>query len=330
MKSLSILFTALLGLIPLLHAAQKPNLSVSDSLQQTNTPDKVRYVPVPLKAADESGILIADVSLDGQQGRFLIDSGAGYGMLVGSHFATRLGKETQQSGEVHGVGGAHTMLRADFHDIKVGGIIRMEGQKLGVIEMSDKVDLKVGGVKIRADGLIGSKFFKSSRAVVDFRNLRLLAPAGDAPVGAFAGSRKQAGDYVLRLSEGKSAYPFATVRIRDHDYTFLIDTGAAINSIEPALVKELGLKTESTGVGVTGGGGSRNNLDRVVLSDSIVAGARIRRLECYVMEEKVAAAAPPGTRFGGTLGAGFLRDHYAMLDFDAYALILTSGQERKP
>jgi hypothetical protein len=48
MKSLSILFTALLGLIPLLHAAHKPNLSVSDSLQQTNTPDKARYVPVPL------------------------------------------------------------------------------------------------------------------------------------------------------------------------------------------------------------------------------------------------------------------------------------------
>jgi hypothetical protein len=251
-------------------------------------------------------------------------------MLVGSHFATRLGKETQQAGEVHGVGGAHTLQQADFHDIKVGGIIRMEGQKLGVIEMSDKVDLKVDGVKIRADGLIGSKFFKSSRVTVDFRNQRLLAPAGDTPAAAFAGSRKQAGDYVLRLAEGKSAYPFATVRIQNHDYAFLIDTGAAINSIEPDLVKDLALKSEATGVGVTGGGGSRRNLDRVVLSDSIVAGALIRKLECYVMNEKAAATTPPGTRFGGTLGAGFLRDHHAILDFDAYALILPPAESKKP
>lgn len=217
---------------------------------QTGQAGTVRYVPIPLKAADESGILIADVTMDGQQGRFPIDSGAGYGLLVGSHFAARLGKETRQAGEVHGVGGAHEML--------------------------------------------------------------------------------QAGDYVLRHTEGKSAYQFATVRIQEHHYTFLFDTGAAINSIEPALVKELGLKSEATDVGVTGGGGSRKNLDRVVLADSVVAGALIRALECYVMNEKAGAAAPPGTRFGGTLGAGFLRDYHAMLDFDAYALILLAGQQRKP
>lgn len=54
------------------------------------------------------------------------------------------------------------------------------------------------------------------------------------------------------------------------------------------------------------------------------------KLECYVMDEKEGAAAPPGTRFGGTLGAGFLRDHHAMLDFDAYALILLANQTPKP
>lgn len=285
-----------------------------------------QFTAAPLQRDDAGGHFFTPVILDQFTGNFLVDSGAGMGIVASAAFAERLDKPADiNTGEVTGVDGAMMSYTILCDRITLPKAYEATNPSVRVIDLS-RIEMQAAdGQRKVVDGLLGAMFLKSSRAVLDVAADRMLIPSADVALGTFQALCQSSGDLILPLthSSTQEAFPFVELQIHGQKFAFLIDTGSRVNTIEPAVALALQLKLQASDVSLAGANGlSDKKLDFARIELVRFAGIVLPQLDFFVVATGSAPAAPQGTRFGGLIGSGLLTALHASLDFDSYSLII--------
>ena len=307
--------TAVLSLLPLglFHAEE-------------TKPAGPAFEKLTLTRSDKTGHYLGQVSVEGHEGRFLVDSGAGTVAVLSSTFAQSLGTPLTELEGGSGVGGAIRMQKANLEQFKISGFPRLKLKGVQVVDLSHST-FEVGGAPFAPQGLIGAGLLDLCNAVFDPKaSVLLIAPHG-TPDRAYFESSAMADFVTLPLLKGGMAMPFVDITLKGKTRTFLIDTGAGGNSLLPDFASELDLKTVSKG-GSFGGAGDKTVEDvSTVLAEQCLVGGKFELGKTHFLVHPIGATVvlPPDKKFGGILGTKTLASIGALIDFGSYSLAVPSS-----
>lgn len=287
--------------------------------------EETSFERIPLTAS-ASGHCLVPVKVDGHDARFIVDSGAGTVAVLSTHFAESIGKELADLKGGTALGGAVRMHKTDVGQFKLG--TTFPALKLGGLQVVDlsSASIRIDGKDIIADGLLGAGMMDLCNAVFDPSAPALLVPPRGTPDGAFLESKAAAGRLALPLFKGGMQMPFIDITIHGKTRTFLVDTGAGPNSLEPDFAAELDLPKDSEGGSLDGAGGSKvKNIHRVIARDNIIGGkVRPGEMPYFVFSVRAKVQLPEGKSFGGILGVKTLAALGAFVDLGSYSLVVPS------
>jgi len=281
------------------------------------------FEKIALTCSDRTGHYIGPVKVEGHDGRFIVDSGAGTVAILSSTFAQSLGTPLTELEGGSAVGGAIRMQKTNLENFKIEGFPRLKLSGIQVVDLSNTT-LDVGGKPFSPQGLIGAGLLELCNAVFDPKASTLLIPPNGTADRAYLESLSTSDLVVLPLLKGGMAMPFVDFTIQGKTRTFLIDTGAGGNSLLPDFAAELNLKKLSEG-GSLGGAGDKKVEDvSVVVSEQCLVGGKLELGKTQFIVHRIGATVvlPPDRKFGGILGTKTLATLGATLDFGSYSLLV--------
>ena len=284
---------------------------------------EIAFERIPLTPS-ASGHCLVPITVDGHEGRFMVDTGAGTVAVLSTHFAKSLGKDLADLPGGTALGGAIQMHKTNVGQFKLGTTfppLKLSG--LQVVDLS-KATIRVEGKDIAADGLLGAGMMDLSNAVFDASTSSLLIPPRGTADGAFLDSKANPEFIALPLFKGDMQMPYIDITIHGKTRTFLIDTGAGPNSLEPDFAAELNLPKDSEGGSLDGAGGSKvENIHRVIARDNLIGGKVCPgELPYFVFAVRAKVILPESKSFGGILGIKTLAALGAFVDLGSYSLIV--------
>ena len=274
--------------------------------------------------ASASGHCLVPVKVDGHDARFIVDSGAGTVIVLGKTYAESIGKALADLDGGTALGGEIKMHKTDVGQFKLG--TTFPPLKLGGLQVVDlsSASIRVAGKDVFADGLLGAGMMDLCNAVFDPTAPALLVPPRGTPDRAFLESKAAADHLALPLFKGGLQMPFIDITVHGKTRTFLIDTGAGPNSLEPDFAAELNLPKDSEGGSLDGAGGSKvENIHRVTARDVLI-GDKVRPAEMpfFVFSVRAKVQLPEDKTFGGLLGVQTLAKLGAFTDLGSYSLVV--------
>lgn len=290
----------------------------------------VEFEKIPLTVS-ASGHCLLPVQVDGREGRFIVDTGAGTVAILCTDFAKALGKDLADLEGGTALGGAVKMHKTDVGQFKVG--TTFPPLKLGGLQVVDlsKATVRVDGKDIAADGLLGVGMMDLCNAVFDATTSTLLIPPRGTPDQAFLETKDASEFVILPIFKGGMQMPFIDVTVHGKTRTFLIDTGAGPSSLEPDFAAELNLPKDLEGGSLDGAGGTKvENVYRVMAEDTLIGGkVNPGRMPFFVFSVRAKVQLPEGKVFGGILGVKTLTALGAFVDLGSYSLVVPAHTVRK-
>lgn len=291
---------------------------------------EVAFERIPLTSSASSHCLVP-VKVDGHESRFIVDSGAGTVIVLAKGFAESIGKELADLAGGTALGGEIQMYKTDVGQFKLG--TTFPPLKLGGLQVVDlsSASIRVDGKDVIPEGLLGAGMMDLCNAVFDPTAPALLVPPRGTPDGAFLESKAAAGRVVLPLFKGGMQMPFVDITLHGKTRTFLVDTGAGPNSLEPDFAAELNLPKDSEGGSLDGAGGSKvENIHRVIARDVLIGGKlRTGEMPYFVFSVRAKVELPEDKSFGGILGVKTLTALGAFVDLGSYSLVVPARFVRK-
>ncbi len=306
--------------------------------QATDTPapatKKKRYSfsTIPLNPIDQSSVYFIPATLEGEPVNMLLDTGAGSAFVFSTSLAKSLNKELKQRVNSTTAAGSTKTYSATFTNIRIGK--RYGSPKINalVLKLNHLNKFKVNGEQRIPDGLVGAKFFSTLRAIVDYEHNAVLIPPSQAKNDTYARSRKAKKDILLPLTRGAYGYLYVNIKINQQNYAFLVDSAATVNTIDPAIAKQLKLEPKEVAGTIGGAGNNTKSGHKVVTVKNPLLGGKIqlRKLHFYLIPgHTFSKGLPEGTKVAGILGSQYLKHFGAKLDFGAPALILPRAKFQK-
>lgn len=287
------------------------------------TADEVRFEKIDLTTS-ASGHCLVPVTVDGHDARFIVDSGAGTVIVLGKTYAKSIGKDLAVLEGGTALGGEIEMHKTDIGRFKLG--TTFPPLKLGGLQVVDlsSASILVDGKDVFPDGLLGAGIMDLCNVVFDPSATALLVPPRGTPDDAFLESKAAAGHLVLPLLKGGMQMPFIDITLHGRTRTFLVDTGAGPNSLEPDFAAELNLPKDSAGGSLDGAGGSKvENIHRVTAREVLIGGnVRPGATPFFVFSVLAKVQLPEDKTFGGILGVQTLAKLGAFVDLGSYSLVI--------
>ena len=261
--------------------------------------------------------------MEGKEGRFLVDSGAGSVAILSNTFAQSLGTPLTELEGGTAVGGAIRMQKTNLQNFKIDGFPRLKLSGLQVVDLAHST-IDVGGKPIVPEGLIGAGLLDLCNAVFDPKACALLIPPNGTPDRAYIESAAGTEFIAIPIFKGDKSMPFVDITLQGKTRTFLIDTGAGGNSLLPDFAAELSLKKTSSG-GNLGGAGEKTVEDvSGVIADQCLVGGKLELGKTHFFVHRIGATVvlPADKKFGGILGTKTLASLGASLDFGSYSIMV--------
>ena len=188
------------------------------------------FEKLPLTLSDKTGHYLGSVSVEGKEGRFLVDSGAGTVAVLSSSFAQSLGTPLSDLEGGSAVGGAIRMQKTDLSHFKIAGFPRLKLSGIQVVDLS-RSTIDVGGKPIIPEGLIGVQLLALCKAVFDPKACALMIAPNGTPDRAYLESLSPSDQLVIPLLKGGMAMPFVLVPdLRPINNVQAIGKGVPINA----------------------------------------------------------------------------------------------------
>lgn len=278
---------------------------------------------IPLTPSDTSGHYIGPVNVEGHDGRFIVDSGAGTMVILSTTFARSLGTPLTELEGGSALGGAIRMQKTDLQRFKIGGFPRLKLSGIQVVDLGSTT-MEVGGKPLTPQGLIGVGLLDLCNAVFDPKAGVLLIPPNGTPDRAYLESISASDFNVIPLLKGGMAMPFVDVTIKGKTRTFLIDTGAGGNSLLPDFAADLDLEKVSDGGSLSGAGDRGvNEVSTVITGQCLIGGnLEVGKTRFFVHRIGATVVLPDGKKFGGIIGTKMLSGLGASMDFGSYSLLV--------
>lgn len=279
---------------------------------------------VPLIRTDGSGHYLAPVTVGQRKFKFVVDSGAGMEVVLSKGTAKALGKKLNEAEGGGAAGGSITMHKTRVGRFIIGDAPREgKGLEAYVVELQHAA-LILDGKKFTPDGLIGARMLEKWDVVVATGEKELIIPADGQPGESFAARFDDSAAVKVPFDSGMHNMPFVDVVIEGETYSFLIDTGAGIGSIEPAIAEKLGLEVVKENSSFGGAGDKTVNNAKVVVANGATLGGKARFPKMYFHTHSMAGTlkAPQGKKLGGILGGKVLASGGAYVDFGSHQVII--------
>jgi len=310
------------------------SLFLGSALAQEAQPKKkgFNFDTISLTPIDQSSIYFIPSTVEGKPANMLLDTGAGAPFIFSASFAKSLNKKLKTKANSTTASGSTKTYSAPFTNIRIGS--RYGSPKINalIVKLSHLNKFKVNGQQVIPHGLVGAKFFRTLRAIIDYEHNVILIPPSEAKNDTYARSRKAKKDLLLPLLKGAYGYVYVTVKIKGQDYAFLVDTAATVNAIDPALAKKLKLQTKKIPGSIGGAGANTKSGQFLAVVDNPLLGGKIQlpHMNFYLIPGHTSAAGlPEGTKVGGIIGSQYLKHFGAKLDFGAPALIFPRSKFQK-
>ncbi len=298
-------------------------LVLGSSRAEDAKPSGPVFEKLTLTPSDKTGHYLGQVSAEGHEGRFLVDSGAGTVVVLSSTFAKSLGTPLTDLQGGTAVGGAIQMQKTDLTNFKIASFPRLKLGGIQVVDL-DRSTFEVGGKPFAPQGLIGAGLLDLCNAVFDPKaSVLLIAPHGTAD-RAYIESSAVAEFVALPLLKGGKSMPFVDITLNGKTRTFLIDTGAGGNSLLPDFATELDLKTVSKASSFSGAGDKTVDDVSTVFAEQCLVGGKLELGKTHFFVHQIGATVvlPADKKFGGILGTKTLAGLGASLDFGSYSLLV--------
>jgi len=305
--------------------------------QAPNTPPPAKkkgykFSAVALTPVDQSSIYFIPTTVEGKPVNMLLDTGAGAPFVFSTKYAKSLHKELKQKVNSTTASGSAKTYSATFSNIRIGKRYGTPKIDALVLKLSHLNKFKINGEQRIPDGLVGAKFFSTLRAIVDYEHNAVLFPPSQAKNTTYARSRKAKKDLVLPLTRGAYGYLYVNIKVKDQTYAFLVDSAATVNTIDPAIAKELNLESKVIPGSIGGAGGNTESGQKMVTVKNPLLGGKIQlaSLNFYLIPgHTFSKGLPKGTKVGGIFGSQYLKHFGAKLDFGAPALIFPRAKFQK-
>ena len=246
-------------------------LMLGSAVAEDTKPPGPVFKTIPMTLSDKTGHYLGSVSVEGKEGRFLVDSGAGSVAILSNTFAQSLGTPLTELEGGTAVGGAIRMQKTNLQNFKIDGFPRLKLSGLQVVDLAHST-IDVGGKPIVPEGLIGAGLLDLCNAVFDPKACALLIPPNGTPDRAYIESAAGTEFIAIPIFKGDKSMPFVDITLQGKTRTFLIDTGAGGNSLLPDFAAELSLKKTSSGGNLGGAGRTTNYTEAGVMWQTIIHG----------------------------------------------------------
>ena len=267
-----------------------------------------------LHVVSTRGSPLVEVALQGEPRLMLGDTGAGTSFLW-REALPKLGLAVGNAGgHAYGVGGEAAMREVTVDRMQVGPTL-FRSQHFYVV--SAPGGMTAGG---RFAGLFGADFLAQADVQFDLpgKTIRLVRPVGCK------------GDQEVFWGEAFSEAPISvevgprfltTVRVNDRPVLALIDTGAGVSVLTPAVARRLGVATEATsetarGIGARALPVALGRMDTFQIGEETIKNTHIQVADVFRNQVRDET----GTRLGAyndtvemILGADFFRAHRVLL-----------------
>ena len=166
-----------------------------------------------------NGLTIIEAEIDGQSGRFLLDTGSD-GVFID-------GKVEQANHSVLTLGGEAKISTKSLGELKVGAYMHndIEAQIISLSPIEDHLGIDLNGI-------IGGHLFLPKIVIMDFKNS--LITLSDK----LTKYEKQNFEHRVAI-QIVNQVPVAKIRIEEQTFNFALDSGSSIHFIDSKLVKSL-------------------------------------------------------------------------------------------
>ncbi len=270
--------------------------------------------------ADSGGHYFVPVTADGKSGKFLVDSGASSNFVINKKWAEAIGKTlTPAKGNQKAVDGGQLYM-VSFNQIALGKVRGLRGVTAPTASFGNRNALKIDGQAQQVDGLIGCKALRKFRASFNYATGALVFPPAEAPAKTYTNSLKAQGHHVINLAKTQqNDYPYVPVKVGEHKFLFLVDTGAATNFLTTDAAKLL--KIQDTEKAATD-----NTIYQIPKPQ--LGFLQLPSLPFQIRDFEKGNFTFEGYTYGGIIGSRSLAKYKAILDFDSYTLVIPKNLEQ--
>lgn len=253
---------------------------------------------IPFRIANpDAPLIVVDAEVDGQGPfPFVLDTGNGVPLpvLVTPSLASQLALPAASSDL--------PVPLVQVAQFTLGGL-RLRDIEAGVLAAMEEIGARIG---VPLAGNLGSHFLQRHRLEVDYAQGTLRLDEGD-PNSGFDGASFDSGPggaLILLSAHVNGRGP----------YRFVVDTGASMTAISPALARELRLSgARIDGMGVEGALVAETfTLDRLDVDGATAVAIEAAALDVFDYTSQAA-----GTPVQGILGYSFLRRFRVVIDYPA-------------
>ncbi len=276
-----------------------------DNNARTNNTDVPDMLQTPFElAGDHGGLIFFDVRLNGENSRFVLDTGAPALILNSAHFP---GEADTSLGTASGVSGPLEMRSITIDSLDWHGLELQNTDVIGV----DLAHLETA-TGSELSGLIGYETVKDFELLIDYPSRQLTLFRPDA-TNFHKDVRPQA---VIPFTL-EAHIPVLDVEIGGQPFRLGIDTGAAVNLLDPTSFSQLEATTDYDAKGEDVLHGADKNVNTVQLFN--VKTARVAGSDFGAMLTTVSDISHLNQGYGlevdGLLGYPFLSQRRMSINF---------------
>ncbi len=270
-------------------------------------------------AGGENPLILIPASVDDRGPfPFILDTGAGTS-LISPRLADELGIVATESKEGVGAAGRVTVALAHVTSLAIGGA-RRAPMPVAITAEVDRIGAAVG---TRIDGDVGYDFLKSYRLTIDYRKKLVRLVQGTYDVTSAAPVTRS--EVAFRLAAPTKPLVMVPVFVNGRGpYAFIVDTGASVTVVSPALADALGIDRAENATMTGAGGMLQSTVGRVA---SLGVGAAVLQdLSVVVSDFLEHIGKAVGTTVDGVVGYNFLRDFRVTIDYPNGVVWLTGDR----
>lgn len=148
------------------------NSTISTSFNLENSLVANGYIKIPM-TKEISGHLLLMGSINGVDGTFVLDTGAGATVIEQTQKGKFKMKSTKSENSATGAGGAGITLEDSENNELILSSLKLENKSLTLMDLSHVNDAyEALGIE-KIDGVIGADILTDSNAIIDYKNLVL-------------------------------------------------------------------------------------------------------------------------------------------------------------
>ena len=258
-----------------------------------------------------AGVIVIAATIDGQPGRFLLDTGTDRSCLD-NQFATRLALTSAYSASFRGDYGDGVATKVRVHEFVIG-LIHLSGMMM----LSADLSTSFAGADVFIDGILGTDVLKLVVVKLDFAS----------GIAQFrAASPTATGGTVVKLQPVGSLY-FVPLSVQGNPTRLLLDTGTNSTSISSTAWSRITNRWQplSTLDGIRSTGGSNNA--KFALVPKISVGGRSSTDVPLRIQPRTQDGLFAEDGFDGLLGTDLLQQFVVTLDLGNNRMYLTSNRK---